>query len=94
MDEHGLQFVLVRSKSTGPGKRLQQVPCFVSVHAWLHEPLWLQTGVVLWQQHAQERDYLLLTPSPDLSHVCPKELTYNEAVRLTRLVNRYSQIGE
>eukprot|EP00971_Amphidinium_carterae_P036907 725521-Amphidinium_carterae.1 len=94
MDERGLSFTLVRSKSTGPGKRHQQVPCFVSAQVWLREPLWLHVGLGLWQRHASERDYLLLTPSADMHQVHQRELKYNEAVRCTRLVNRYLQNGE
>ena len=65
---------LDRTKTTGPGKRVNLVKVFVSKHAYLKEREWLRVGWKLWEQlgfeaSLERRDFLLPLPSPDLQHV-------------------------
>ena len=56
-----------RTKTSGPGKVIQVLPCFVSQDAWVKRP-WLDTGLALLTQESFnfERDFLLPLPSLDL----------------------------
>ena len=48
------------TKTTGPSKRVQELPVCISECAYVSSPFWLKTGFDLIKQHASfERDYLL-----------------------------------
>ena len=52
--------ILRITKTTGPSKRVQELPVCVSEHAFISSPFWLKTGFDLIKQHASfDRDYLL-----------------------------------
>ena len=46
------------TKTTGPSKRVQELPVCISECAYISNPFWLKTGFDLIKQHASfERDY-------------------------------------
>ena len=72
---------LDRTKTTGPGKRVNLVKVFVSKHAYLKNPDWLTIGWKLWEQMGFEaslerRDFLLPLPSPDLESFVRRMANY------------------
>ena len=52
--------MLRTTKTTGPTKRVQELPVCISEHAYISSPFWLKTGFDLIKQNATfERDYLV-----------------------------------
>jgi len=83
----GLEAVLERTKTTGPGKRISALPLVVSYGAYLRQPGWLLTGWRLWQEAAPYvRDYFLVKPAAGLNATLPVELSYEQASRMSRAV--------
>ena len=83
----GLEAVLERTKTTGPGKRIAALPLVVGHGAFLRQPEWLLTGWRLWQEVAPfVRDYFLVKPAPGLNAAVPVELSYEQASRMSRAV--------
>jgi len=83
----GLEAVLERTKTTGPGKRVTALPLVVSHGAYLRRPGWLLVGWRLWQEAAPYvRDYFLVKPAAGLNATLPVELSYEQASRLSRAV--------
>jgi len=87
MTIRGLEAVLSRTKTTGPGKRVTSLPLVVGYGAFVGESAWLVTGWNLWQSTAPSvRDYFLVKPAPNLDAMLPVELSYEQASRLSRAV--------
>jgi len=87
MTERGLEAVLSRTKTTGPGKRVSELPLIVGFEAYLREPAWLTTGWELWKYQAPYvRDYFLVKPAACLNATLPIELSYEQSSRLSRAV--------
>jgi len=83
----GLEAVLCRTKTTGPGKRVTSLPLVVGYGSYLRESAWLVTGWNLWQSSAPfVRDCFLVKPAPNLDAMLPMELTYEQSSRLSRAV--------
>ena len=83
----GLEAVLCRTKTTGPGKRVTSLPLVVGYGSYLRESSWLVTGWNLWQASAPfVRDFFLVKPAPNLDAMLPTELTYEQSSRLSRAV--------
>jgi len=83
----GLEATLSRTKTTGPGKRIDTLPLVVGYGAYLLRPTWLVDGWGLWQSVAPfVRDHFLVKPAPSLDAMLPMELTYEQSSRLSRAV--------
>jgi len=83
----GLEAVLCRTKTTGPGKRIASLPLIVGFGSYLRQRRWLETGWRLWQEAAPfVRDYFLVKPATDLNSTLPVELSYEQASRVSRAV--------
>lgn len=68
----GVTGVLGRTKTTGPGKKIQLLRIWISKDCWIHDETWLSTGYELWKRMSEEagmenRDFMLPCPSKDLS---------------------------
>ena len=76
----GVSGLLERSKTSGPGKTNQVLPCFVSNEAWVHKP-WLETGLRLLTtgSFAFERDFLLPLPNLKLTEATRRRALYSDA---------------
>eukprot|EP00435_Cladocopium_sp_Y103_P069617 s20_g33.t1 len=60
--------ILRTTKTTGPTKRIQELPVCVAEHAFISSPFWLKTGFDLLRQHANfNRNYLLPKVNEDWS---------------------------
>ncbi len=57
----GLRGILVETKTTGPGRRTMEVPCFVHEEATLANVSWLQVGFKMWRsaEFNYEQDYFI-----------------------------------
>jgi len=87
MTARGLEAVLSRTKTTGPGKRVSELPLIVGYESYLREPAWLATGWELWKSQAPYvRDYFLVKPAACLDATLPIELSYEQSSRLSRAV--------
>ena len=67
-DSMGVWATLMKTKTTGPGKRILQCKVYVSKEAYLEEKHWLAAGLELWKKLGYEaglsgRDFML--PMPD-----------------------------
>jgi len=81
-----LHFRLLRTKTSGPGKKVPSMHAYVSVDAWFSEPAWLQTGWDLWVHHGFPRDFFVARPTPDLSGLARQEATYEDAAAMSRRI--------
>ena len=83
------QTELMTTKTSGPGKRIKQLPVVVSVHAQLLESEWLVTFLDLVATHLpKDRPYLLDRCSGDYMTTLDKELRYTQASALSRNILR------
>ena len=78
---------LNRTKTSGPGKKIETLPLLVVYAAFLIEPTWLRLGFELWSAHSDKRSYFLCLPSKDREGVRPIESVYTDAVSMTRALN-------
>ena len=68
LDGRGLAGLLDRAKTTGAGKRVEQLCIYVSFEAFLECNSWLETGFQLWKQMgtdsaSTDRDFFLTRPN-------------------------------
>ncbi|CAE8621173.1 unnamed protein product, partial [Polarella glacialis] len=87
--DRGLVARLDRTKTTGVGKRVELLHVFVSIHAWLVEPKWLETGLMVWRAMGEssqtaDRDFFLPRPSLDLSTCLPRMAEYRHAANMSQ----------
>ena len=81
----GLSMVLTRTKTTGPGKKVDLVYAYVSVKAFIQHPEWLTIGWHLFKELAPwDRDYWLPLPTSSLDGFKDKFPKFNEALLLNR----------
>lgn len=74
-----LTTTLRSSKTSGPGKRVQELPVCVSEHAHVWAAEWIGVGLELLRTHADfDRDYLLPQFNFDWSGFKKKCATYND----------------
>merc|ERR1712051_711611 len=60
MGEAGLQAKLLRTKTTGPGKKVRELPVFIPVQAGFTGLPWLKDGYDLWSDMIREdADYFI-----------------------------------
>lgn len=88
---HGnvLQTELLSSKTSGPGKRVRQLPIAVTVEAQLLKSGWLRKFVELLREHLPaEVDYLLEKPTGDFQRTTGAILKYSQSAAMTTLVIR------
>ncbi len=84
---------LRRSKTTGPGKKVDVRRIPIAHDAYLEDSSWLKQGVALLKSLGQEgRDYLLCSPEAGLQAGRARELSYQEAAGWSRLL--YQRIAE
>ena len=84
LEPFGLQGDLKKTKTSGPGKKINVLKVFVSDKAYLHESEWLETGWQLWKAMAVEkdmsrRDFFLPHPAPGLESMSCKMASYAAA---------------
>ena len=84
-----VQTVLMSTKTSGPGKRVRQLPLSISEGAELLQLKWLITYLDLVQEHLpSDRSYLLSQCTSDYKRGTDKMLTYPQASALTSTIMR------
>ena len=76
----GVAGVLERTKTSGPGKTQQVLPCFISQDCWVeHE--WLDKGISLLTSGSFDfdRDFLLPLPSANLEEASRRRALYSDS---------------
>ena len=91
-----LSTILRASKTSGPSRRVQELPVCISEHAYILDHNWLQCGWKLMKDHADfERDYLFPRLNNSWTGFQRKEASYQDMMtysaclfaRLTRSMN-------
>jgi hypothetical protein len=80
LTDTGIEGVLERSKTSGPGRRCRHLPFFVSHRAFLGHKGWLQCGYDLMRSSSLSypRDYLVPIAGPDYDGVIHKMARYQD----------------
>jgi len=83
----GMEGLLDRTKTSGPGKRILHLPFFVRADAYLHNPNWLKIGLDLLASEASfRRDYLLPRPAAGYQSVVRQMATYSDRAAYGRAI--------
>ena len=80
----GLDALLTRTKTSGPGKKVEVLPLHVAQGAFIVEPTWLATGFALWSACSSDRGYFLCLPTEDRAGIRFVEAEYSDATHMTR----------
>lgn len=88
--------ILRTTKTSGPSKRVQELPVCVSEHAFVSNPFWLKTGFDLFKKHAPfGRDYLLPKLNDEWSAFRKVMASYNDiSAYSSRVRRRLKRPGE
>ena len=86
LDNLGLSATLLRTKTSGAGKRQEVLPLFVGRAAYVGEPEWLEIGCKLWLESGLDRDYLIALPNRTRDGLLPHEARYTDAAAMTRML--------
>jgi hypothetical protein len=86
----GLEGMLDRTKTSGPGRRVRWLPFFVARQAYLAVGDWLSIGFALWggKLLSFQRDYLVPIPTADYASVRRAPASYEDMARWSRAVLR------
>ena len=86
LSSDGLQGMLERTKTSGPGKHVRYLPIFVSRRAFLVSPDWLPVGFAIWKTDSMAfaRDYFLPLPTADLAGARKVMAEYPHVVAMTK----------
>ena len=85
----GLQGDIMRSKTTGAGRRVEVVQFHISVNAWIFEREWLRVGYELFatmnkDAKSESRDFLMARPSENLHGFAEAMMRYPDAMAYSR----------
>eukprot|EP00435_Cladocopium_sp_Y103_P026971 s306_g6.t1 len=85
----GLTAVLAKTKTTGPGKKVQHLRIWVNMSSWLKHRHWLEVGYDLWKRLGKEaglsdRDFGLPCPSRDLEGFVRRMANYGMASKCSQ----------
>ena len=73
LGSRGLRGVLLKTKTTGPGKQVKETPVFVSRKISISGHDWLRCGFNLWQDFGHtSRDYFVMTTDDKMETAIPK----------------------
>ena len=93
MQQRGLEAVLDRTKTSGPGRKIRWLNVFVAREAFLVSGTWLQTGYDLWQTPEMDfkRDYLVPVPEATMEAVSHKKAEYPDMAVMSQML--LSELG-
>ena len=87
MRETGLSGRLTRTKTTGIGKKVRELPLFIPAEASISGAPWLSTGFAIFQKIGKpKRDFMLPRPEESLDGFTTRMATDNDAATLSRLM--------
>ena len=86
---YGLTAVLAKTKTTGPGKKVQHLRIWVNKACWLRRDDWLKVGFELWKELGKdagllERDFCLPCPAKDMKGFVKRMATYSVASKCSQ----------
>ena len=89
LQSFGLTAVLAKTKTTGPGKKVQKLRIWVNVMCWIRHRHWLEVGFDLWKKLGREaglqgRDFALPCPTRDLSGFTRRMAKYGLASKCSQ----------
>ena len=89
LEDFGLKAEIYRSKTSGPGKKIQLLQVFVSKDAWIACPHWLACGWAIWrsmgtQSGMTSRDFMLPFPNEARSGFVRKVVDYQTASTMSQ----------
>ena len=80
------------TKTTGPTKRVQELPVCISEHAYVTTPFWLKTGFDLFKRDADfDRDYMLPKLNGELTGFRRVMANYNDVTSYSAMVRRMAK---
>ena len=79
-----LTATLVRTKTSGVGKKREELYICVSAHAYMREESWLAVGWDLWERVGIERDFFMGLPTPSLDGMLNIEAQYADERAMSR----------
>ncbi len=62
--ETGLKMLVTATKTTGPGKRVVVLECYISAEAYFYKAQWLHEGFRLWKDCGGDLERTFLLPAP------------------------------
>ena len=91
--EDGLEGEIVRSKTTGAGRRVEVQKFFVGNNAFLLGPHWLEVGFELFEKYGKEarsekRDFMMPRPNKALDGFRESMVNYSDAMSMSRALLR------
>ena len=87
VNHRGLRGFLTRTKTTGPGKQVREVPVFIARNVSLSGADWLKVGWKLWSDLGQSsRDYFVFVSKPDMSEPVMKYASVEKVASYMRYV--------
>ena len=97
-DGKGLRGHIMRSKTTGEGRRVDIQDFYVSAEAWLQWPYWLKTGWEIFVDMGQRfgnqgRDFLLPRPDKHLAGFRGSMVRYAEAMSMARALLNLAKVA-
>jgi hypothetical protein len=84
MSAAGLAATLVRTKTSGAGKKVEELPMFVSSEAFLRQQTWLAVGFDLWGKVSLDRDFFLCLPTSDWMGARLLQAKYADGLAMSR----------
>ena len=84
ISSRGLSATIDRTKTTGPGKRVEHMDFSVSAGCYLVDAAWLTAGYELWKTLGYERDYLLAPPTKDMEGLVRRPASYADSSACSR----------
>ena len=89
LQESGLTAVLLRTKTSGPGKKVVYLRIWVSMSCWIQKRYWLETGYDIWKRLGkaaglEERDFGLPCPTGDLQGFSKRIASYAVASKCSQ----------
>ena len=79
-----LKGTLVRTKTTGPGRRREELYIHVDSAAYLLAPQWLEIGWRLWASIGCKKELFLTLPTCDWDWALQLEATYTDSRAMSR----------
>ena len=80
------------TKTTGPTKRVQELPVCISEHAYVTTPFWLKTGFDLFKREADfDRDYMLPKLNGEFTGFRRVMANYNDVTSYSAMVRRMAK---
>ena len=88
LNADGFMFLMSRTKTSGPGKKVSVLPAFVDKEAYISRRQWMKEGYLLMAELGmkEQRDYLVPSLEADYWTVRDSPMSYGEALVTDRLL--------